>query len=289
MIEIGIAGPGSKRAIEIEEQESPSLAHDLVASYIKETLMHSQIALDDISDVSGQYVDLADALISLRQTEVSRLKANLPMFIHLLAKQVAISTTAVTTWQSNMLAKPVTIPLTGDNEIHDRVFAIRMLPPPLALSNPFDSISEVLTRAQDNTFVLRRFARFTDRRSGLDISNIRYRIPADGEILDVQWLDDGRCAVLLKQLEWYFLLCCDLRSQDHSPADEWITVLHVFGDSTGKNDCFEPERLLLGKRPAHRVCVVLGRDASRSSRWMIYDLETESSLLKTSNDEEMEL
>lgn len=90
MIDIGVAGPGSKSAYEIEEREFPNLDDSTVLAYIKDTLSKSQLTVHLEKDKAGGLLDLTTHLSDRTQEAVS----------------------SITKWQSGMLRR-----LLGDNGI----------------------------------------------------------------------------------------------------------------------------------------------------------------------------
>nr|POF24037.1 anaphase-promoting complex subunit 4 [Quercus suber]POF24051.1 anaphase-promoting complex subunit 4 [Quercus suber] len=136
MVDVGVAGPGSKSAAETEEREIPNLDYPLLLAYIKDTLMLSrlskhttprpgmrgsctwtefathpmvaQMSYDRTKEALAR-VDVQDSRPSLELKDVSDIDAllNLPALMVYLAGHAKSALDSITAWQSRMLQPPV--------------------------------------------------------------------------------------------------------------------------------------------------------------------------------------
>nr|POE93108.1 anaphase-promoting complex subunit 4 [Quercus suber] len=135
MVDVGVAGPGSKSAVETEEREIPNLDYPLLLAYIKNTLMESKLSKHTNPRPKLQGACTWDEFIShptIAQMSYDRTKEallrmnlqrptpsldfkgvadvdallNLPALAVYLAGHVKFTLGSITTWQSKMLKPP---------------------------------------------------------------------------------------------------------------------------------------------------------------------------------------
>ena len=158
MIDVGVAGPGTKGAAETEEREVPNFDFPLILAYIKDILSRrSRLEgfVGQPSSLKGE-VGRKEELFEREEMRVlgyeatkaalKRLDArasdeageeeqardvmdpvlNVPAIAALLAAHVRVATERITKWQGKMLTLPTTIPVGGLGDATTRVRDVRM-------------------------------------------------------------------------------------------------------------------------------------------------------------------
>ncbi|KAK3717034.1 hypothetical protein LTR37_006089 [Vermiconidia calcicola] len=292
MIEVGIAGPGSKSAIETEEREVPSLDYSSLLSYINDTMTWSKLAIhvEQAQAMHGS-CDKGSFFDHPGVRERSREKTNetleklhtlddldgqggydisMPTLTARIAAQVRLCLESITEWQSKMLSQPTTTPL-GEIPSDSHVFDMRMVCP---TQDRTESVTKILMGGDDTTTLhLHRIARFHDNTFAFEKENIDLQ----GEVLHAAFFGVSACIVLIARADERrcYLLSCDLQA----PEDR-LRVLHAFPTEGG----FETKRFVVGGRKGKMVCVVFGAEARA---WQVLDLERGGSGGRLGDDQEM--
>ncbi|OQO05835.1 hypothetical protein B0A48_09930 [Cryoendolithus antarcticus] len=279
MIDISIAGPGSKTALEMEEKEAGGLDVGAVMEYVGEVLLRSQLAdcLGALPGFGGA-VDSKEAFFThpvvQQQSYDATLKAieraakedapksvpdgdkavmNLQVIAVSLAGNVRVAMERLAVWQGRLLEKP-SLPLQVDGAVGARMHHIRML-------NPVGAESQLaLLSTEDGK--LRLTARLSANHGGESAS-----IATIGEAVDAKFMDD-RTAICLCRHQGGFCLLVINSPPSALPSTEPASdhrMLHHFP----ADDAFQPASLVVGGRDRKEVVVVFSDDG-RS--WRTYDL-----------------
>lgn len=278
MIDIGIAGPGTKTTFELEEKEAASIDYSLVLQYIKDIMMGSQLAvyvtrLDEMKGAFGRedffehavirpqsYENTKDALTRIAEKKAS--VADLPL-LNLqaitvsLTGRVRVAMDRIAHWQSKTLP-PLETPyncldlLPADSSICD----MRMLTP----GANGEAAIRFLGLASYNIFLTGPISRITR-----DQSQPFFPLESSSECQDAKFISDTACICLRRCL--YSDADSEIVRVDFasgvSSAEE--SVLHSFMP----DEAFTPQRLLVGGRKRKEVLFVFG-DEGRS--WKAFDL-----------------
>lgn len=297
MIEVGVAGPGTKSATETEERETPNLDYSLLLAYINGTLICSRLGvfieqLDGLQGSCSQHeffdnpivaqmdrkqviraiekVDLLDETDDARNSkdvENTAANINLPALTVRLVAQVELAVEYVTAWQSKMLVRPMRVPLNGPLvlEADATVLDMRIFP----LDERVESVTQLLTTSPPNRpsnelhlySVSRLRASTQFEYAQLDVGIL------SGEILHAKMLDEVNCLVLLSSdvHDKHLLLRCNIATREAGQIS--TTVLQSWTSASR----FTPERFLIGGRKRKMVCVVFG---NQGKAWKVYDLES---------------
>lgn len=297
MIEIGVAGPGTKGAIETEEREVPNFDYPLLLAYLKDTMTCSLLTRH-VAELAGLGVVSAGkdteffalpliARMGYERTKealglVSELKAdqefvlkdiphapgalvNLPALAGFLAASVRVAIERITSWQSKMLTAPGTVGLDVSNEVV-------MLDMQLVLDE----------EASADRNVTRLLLLPPETRQQLLLSSVRHDtresvlLSIDHDILDAKFCGPRDCLLLLcnEQGQYAVVRLALPLTHQHQEFEKHI-MLHSFTRDTG----FRPESLAVGGRTGKRVCLVLGNGRRE---WRALDLDT-----KLEEDDEM--
>ena len=299
-IEIGIAEPFSRGAIEIEEREIPSLDYPLLLTYIKDTMTCSelqkhlslpsymtgscskdeffgfpafqQLTYDRTKKVFKTLDDLksGDELV-VEDIDDPKAMLSLPAITVSLTGHARVATKRITEWQSRMLSPPTTVPLRID---------------PSATITDMTSVWD--DNHPDNCTVLLSAINNSDRNNTLTMISVvakpgpsqpptvaamEYTFPPGGEIIDAKFVASTRDPPTL-----IILFCATdgertdvlrfLPPPIAKGADESVQpdVQHSFSTADG----FRCEKLIVGGRAGKRVCVVLG---NHGTEWRVLDLD----------------
>ena len=294
MIEVGVAGPGTKGAIEAEEREVPNLDYSLLLVYIQHTLSQSKLSLhlEQRVDMKGtctiseffqhpiialmkreHTIEALEKLDTLKVGEKLCLKdvghpeamINLPILTTCLNGQVRRAVDSITRWQSKMLPKPQTTPLHGPLSIEKdtTILDMRMYP---GHGPDNETITCILASSTGANLLLYREIRMQGSKKS-DFSEI----PFDGQggnVVTAKLTSEKQCTVLFDHDDGRKLLqSCDFQLYEQGDA-RWLRILHVFANTSG----FTAQDFLIGGRRGKMVCVVFGR---QGKEWKILDLEDE--------------
>ena len=309
VIEVGIAGPGTKGAIETEEREVPNLDYGLLLAYIQHTLSQSKLSchLEQRLDMKGTCtmseffkhpiitqlkrehtitaLEKVDTLkvgdkLSMKNVVDPEALINLPTLTICLSGQVRGAVDSITRWQSKMLPKPQTTPLHGPLSIErdTTILDMRMYP---GHGPDNETITCILASSAGANLLLYREIRMQGSKKS-DFSEI----PFDGQggkVVTAQLTSEKQCTVLFAQDDGRnSLLSCDFGAYEQGDA-QWLRVLHVFASNSG----FTAKDFVIGGRRGKMVCVVFGR---QGKEWKILDLDDESHTnTGASGGEEMQL
>ena len=295
MIEVGVAGPGTKGAIETEEREIPNLDYSLLLAYIKNTLTRSELTLHIEQRLEGscsreeffEHPMIAQTgrqhtIEALQKSEKSQddVALNLPTSMARLAGQTRVAIESITKWQSKMLSTPTTHPLITPLSVEPgaTILNLRMYPH----DETVDNITEILATSPphrlSNELHLYRVTRLAESKK-YDQAQADFEI-LSGEIRHGTILDQNRCILLLKQDDQTLLLSCDLEA--HVQGKKSITVLQTFMSTFG----FTPDKFIVGGRKRKMVCIVFG---VQGKEWKIFDLDGGSTPESDDLDDEMAL
>ncbi|KAK3725405.1 hypothetical protein LTR37_000375 [Vermiconidia calcicola] len=279
MIEVGIAGPGSKSAIETEEREVPSLDYSLLLSYIKDTMTGSKLAVHveqaqgmQGSCDKGSFFEHPGVRGRSRENTIEALEKvhtlddpgvqdsgydiSMSTLTARIAAQVRLCLESITAWQSKMLSQPTTTYL-REIPSESRVFDMRMVCPTQGRA---ESVTEILMGGDDTaTLHLHRIARFHDNTFAFEEEHISLA----GEVLHAAFFGISGCTVLIASADDRR---CYLLSSDLQARWDRLRVLHAFPTE----GALEPKRFVVGGRKGKMVCVVFGAEGRA---WQVLDLE----------------
>lgn len=297
MIEVGVAGPGTKGAIETEEREVPNLDYSLLLAYIKDTMTSSLLArhVAALPDLHGSCESRGEffkhpvmAQMSCEQTiealrRLNELKPdvememnkvhhaecllNLPAITTHLAGNARVAMERITEWQSKMLTPPSTIRI--QDEAETVVLDIHVQPATMS-PHQLTATLLLLQPARGITQLVAIFAAYSPQADGDSVSVGEAAVTDIGlDILDAKFRGEDRCLLLLRdETSAHFVASSMLPSQEEQAGGDkaGLRFFHTFPSDTG----FRPEKLVVGGRPGKRVCLVFG---SGGREWKALDLD----------------
>ena len=293
MIEIGVAGPGTKGAIETEEREVPNLDYGLLLAYIQHTLSQSKLSLhlEQRADMTGtcdmstffkhpiisetkrqHTITAIEKLNALKTDDTLALKdvndpealISLPTLAVCLSGQVRRAVESITRWQSKMLPKPSTTQLTGPLSIEKdtEILDMRMFPRH-ALD---ETITCILASSTGTNLLLYREVRLQGSKKS-DFSELQLN-EYTGKVVTAKLTSEKQCTILFAHEDGrQSLLSCDFGAYEQDRS-EWIQPLHVFRSELG----FRAQHFVIGGRKGKMVCLVFGR---QGKEWKVFDLDDE--------------
>jgi hypothetical protein len=293
MVEIGIAGPGTKGAVEAEEREVPSLDYGLLLAYIQQTLSQSKLSPHlvqsanmtgtcdmvaffthpTISQIKREHTITAiekldtlkaDDKLALKDVDEPESLISLPTLAVCLSGQVRRAVESITKWQSRMLPKPSATQLTGPLSIEKdtQIFDMRMFPRH-ALE---ETITCILASTTGTSLLLYREVRLQGSKKS-DFSEMPLN-ELTGKVVTAKLTSEKQCIILFEHDDRrQSLLSCDFGAYEQGQS-EWIQPLHVFTGELG----FEAQHFVIGGRKGKMVCVVFGR---QGKEWKVFDLDDE--------------
>ena len=299
MIDIGVAGLGSKAANEIEERELPNLDYSLLLSYIKDTLTRSRLTphlepeqTPEVTprDSEPGSVYTADAGELNREKVVKALESldipgndndkDVKFLLNLSALKARLligtfrAVSSITQWQSGTLPKPSTIPLTRAFYIgpDPRILDLRLYPRGQG-RNDVDAVTELLVARPPSDWNNRTILDRISRPHSEDSPDSNYCLPS-GEVLHAKILNEQRCLVLFKRSEdsHCYLISCDLPEYPHV---DWFQVFE-------RDPNFKPNRFIVGGRQGKMVCVVF---ADHGHHWKVLDFSGKLTVATMEDDE----
>lgn len=309
MIEVGVAGPGTKGAIETEEREVPNLDYSLLLAYIQNTLSQSKLSLhvEQRPDMKGtctmseflkhpiiaqmEREHTIHALVkldtlkvgeklSMKDVEDPEASINLPTLTICLSGQVRRAVDSITRWQSKMLPKPQSTALHGPLTIgkDTRILDMRMYPDHRPDN---ETITCILASSAGTNLLLYREIRMQGSKKS-DFSEIPFD-EQGGKIVTARLTSEKQCTFLFAHDDGrQSLLFCDFHVYENGKA-RWLKLLHVFSDQPG----FTAQDFIIGGRRGKMVCVVFGR---QGKEWKVLDLEGDiHTTTGASGGEEMQL
>lgn len=309
MIEVGVAGPGSKSARETEEREVPNLDYELLLEYMEESLSESRLKLHVQSLESNNGICSKDEFfshptniqISYDNTckiyekfdehgvpEDSSPSLNLTAITVCLAGHARLAVEAITAWQSKML--PPHLPNHPLQFIgkEANILDLRQHRHPKSSA---DSLTQLLvydevesTGKTLHSYELTRDAKLNKHTFG----ESSFHVPS--EILQAKLLSKQQCLLLTQEDDGTRTLAHADFEAHAIDSDIWLTSLHIFPHGTG----FLPGSFVVGGRKGRMVCVVF---ESSGTEWRVLDLESTAAttnhvatgvtLQAESDDEEM--
>ena len=295
MIEVGIAGPGSKGANETEEREVQNLDYALLLAYIRDTLTRSKLAQrvdqrpgmqgacsrsdlfahpiiaalkrEDTIEVLNKLAGLEhEAKLEYKGMQDPHAVANLDSLAVRLNAQARVVIDTITKWQSMMLSQPSTLEL-HELESKRKVLDLRMFPP--EDSKRYDNVVHLLTQPLElrpNSLLLHKVTSLANSEK-YEILEEKPDL-GNGEVIHAQLLDMGRCLVLFKRAEDENIVLIELRWKGQTRLSNRTSLLHLFSS----DDDFVPYRFVAGGRPSMMVCVVFRESMDGSKDWKVFDL-----------------
>ncbi|KAK6433005.1 hypothetical protein LTR95_010822 [Oleoguttula sp. CCFEE 5521] len=279
MIDVSIAGPGSKTALELEEKETGALDHGAVMEYVGEVLMGSQLAdyvtiLSDFGGAVGSkeacfahpvvHAQSHDATLEAIERaaredaprsvpERDQAVVNLRAIAVSLAGHVRVAMERLGVWQGRLLEKP-SLPVTVKSVVGGKMRDMRML------SYGGGESQVALLSTEDGR--LRLSAGLSATQGGESAS-----IDTIGEALDARFMDDRTAICLCRHQDGFCLLAINPPPSALPPAEPASDhrALHHFPADAA----FQPASLIVGGREGKEVVVVFSGDG-RS--WRTYDL-----------------
>jgi len=280
MIEIGVAGPGSKSAAETEEREVPNLDYELLLKYINSSVMtkpalanHVERLKDTqlISEGHPGLLERTTVVLDLSNSEDRTGVTNLPALAAYLEANVNAALSATTEWQSRMLTAPTSFDIQSNPQVMVTDIAMHKTGAVAALG---------CSRHEPQAHKLHVVA-VTDQ---LQYPAVFQGVPLSAtervHILDAKFLDGGQHALLLTRSDESAF---EIRKTDtaaliqssHEGTAFTADTLHVSLQERG----FDAAKLLIGGREGKRVCVVINQDGNA---WHVFDLDSKEEMLDES-------
>jgi len=300
MVEVGVAGPGSKSAMETEEREVPSLDYPPLLAYIKDTMTTSQLAqfLAQRADMQGAcskddffntdfvlqmgYERSIEALERLDKLKNGRLQdskrvddgdalVNLLAISVYLSGNVRLAIESITHWQSRMLSEPTCLPL--DCDPGAAVLDMQMTVP--KSKGQGHSVTKVLlSLAESKSKVALHLLPFSPHSDKTNASEIKmFDMDIGHDVLDGKLYGEDSCLLLVQdstvstsyilRLTWPPADKGGVRSDDVQKS-----ILHVFAPEPG----FQPKRIVVGGRRGKMVCLVI---SNTGRQWKALDLDAQ--------------
>lgn len=318
MIEVGIAGPGTKGAVETEEREIPNLDYGLLLQYIRQILSQSKLSLylqplpwmkgtcDEteffehriISQMGREntinaleQLDLLppDADLKMKDIQDPQALINLPALAVSLAGHVRHAVESINDFQSKVLSAPFTTMLTGplNIDIETQILDMRMFP--RHNEDPNQTITCILASSSTRGGLLM----YREIRLGPSKMSDYWESSIDssgGKVLVAKLLTEDQAMVLYNDTDGRQLLVrCGMSGSHRGESDRW-KVVHEFPSDGG----FNATHFTIGGRKGKMVCVVFGR---QGREWKVFDLDKEEGIqaaiglavLGVSSGEDMQL
>ncbi|KAF2770899.1 hypothetical protein EJ03DRAFT_335140 [Teratosphaeria nubilosa] len=287
MIDIGVAGPGSKSAIESEEREVPNLDYTLLLGYIGETMTRSKLvpfvvqrpgmqgscSKDEffsnpaISQMGYERTMEAlkrlntDSELGSKDADDKNLVLNLPALAVYLAGNARLVLESITRWQSKMLRPPTTTPI----PLGPRPHVLDMKMEPAAGRKHLCSLRLLLSSSSaENKLLIHHTIHDPSNPTSSTSNPTTTTLPhPGGEILSGTFHSDDAYLFLTTNTDNIHVLT-QLR---HRSSGELMTsVLHVFSPDTG----FAPEKMVVVGRLGKKVCLLIGNGGRQ---WRALDLD----------------
>ncbi|KAI6851439.1 hypothetical protein KC332_g370 [Hortaea werneckii] len=289
MIDVGVAGPGTKGAAETEEREVPNLDFPLILAYIKDILSGSSLAafVNQPEGLRGEvssskelfakpelnavgYDKTAAALESLAGGSLGTQEPalNMPCTAVYLSAHVRQMDEQVTKWQGRVLREPESVPLHGashSTRLLDTVMRTDTNSPSLScmietLEVEGENPQQVMVRTISSGHI------DPSKKKAKTLSPAFIQFSAM-EVLDAKFYANEILALVRDDENGYYII----------QANQERQVRIAIPSSDG----FIPEHLVIGGRRGKMVCLLFGNGGLE---WKALDLETEASVEKAEED-----
>lgn len=291
MIEVGVAGPGSKTALEAEEREVPNLDHASLLAYIKGTMTHSDLAVhvEQREGLAGncsredffandvmrhmnydRTKDALEQLQTLGRSEKIKLKGvldpealvSLPAITVYLAGNVKVALDGITGWQSKMLATPLWQPV--PIAVASTFFDMRLTPTqdPKADRNIISCLA--LHPGAPHELEIIRVPRPSVARGSIKPFVESLDLGVEYKIVDATFYGEDECMLLAYHLTRGYSLA-HVQGTTDVAGSYTPSLLHYFPPEA----FFSPKKVLVGGRKGRMVCVVFNDDGRE---WKIFNL-----------------
>ncbi|KAK4924851.1 hypothetical protein LTR49_008072 [Elasticomyces elasticus] len=284
MIDVGAAGPGSKGAVEMEAKENPNIDYSLVLKYIEETLMTSGLArfvlekkTDSVTTQAGQMrYELACAAVS----RLDMLKSNdddMPNLEHLIglpalmvdfSKNLHELLQRVNLVQLKSLWTPSHVPVKVEVSPETRALDMQMIVPRGRGVRRDAGTMRLLMVAPESPkyLLLHTFPYDPDNK---DAKGTARELCFTLDIVDAKFHSNDGAIVLSRNVDSIgvaYHLISEARishtNELSAGSDLWTTEAHPG---------FMPERIIVGGRQDHKVCLVFGNGGRH---WITLDLDS---------------
>ena len=302
MIEIGVAGPGSKGANEAEEREVPNFDFPLLLAYIKNTMTKSQLVghVTQIDTLKGTcegvdaffaqsvmaemgYEKIKDALRGLNEVKkFEELQVNdgdsidgllnIPAITAYLAANVRVAMESITAWQGKMLTKPTSLLVEVESGVE--VLDMQMIIDKDASPNwsntrllmlPVEARQQLIVYPITYTSMSKAARKATPEEPTI--------IDLPFEVLDAKFYGQHLLVIARDGTGQ-----CSINSIILPTAQETAEgrgVMIRFAQSFLADSGFLPESLVIGGRPGRMVCLVLGNGGRE---WRALDLDANNAV-----------
>ncbi|KAK0335609.1 hypothetical protein LTR94_012038 [Friedmanniomyces endolithicus] len=287
MIDIGIAGPGTKSGDETEAKENPNLEYPLLLKYVEHTMLRSRLARfvedtgtsPDLWEMSyartcnavGKLHEMSehDDEVQIKDVEDANALVNLPALTAYLSENVRVALERVTAWQSRMLTPPTSIHILTDPET--RVLDLQVQVQASADGRGPRAVTRILLLPPETRqdLLLYSFPSGVETESPNESiiedqpSSYRHRL----DVLDANFHSPNRILVLGRQhtdSEGAAYLVSEVRVS----ADGALTPGPSWHDLSAHRG-FLPERMVVGGREGKRVCLFF---CNGGKMWVALDL-----------------
>lgn len=290
MIDVGVAGPGTKGAAETEEREVPNLDFPLILAYIKDILSGSSLAayVNQLEGLRGEvssskelfakpelnavgYEKTAAALENGAASSVStqELALNMPCTAVYLSAHVRQMDEQVTKWQSRVLTEPESVPLEGASH------GTKVLDTAMRTNTDasiFDCTVETLEVDGKNPqqvmvrTIYHENAAPSEKKA--KVASPAFIEFSALEVIDAKFCANDILALVRDDGNGYFIV----------QANQQRQVRIAIPSSEG----FIPEHLIVGGRRGKMVCLLFGNGGLE---WKALDLDTQVSVAKAEEEE----
>ncbi|KAK0996101.1 hypothetical protein LTR91_007074 [Friedmanniomyces endolithicus] len=286
MIDIGVAGPGTKSGDETEAKENPNLEYPLLLKYVEHTMLKSKLArfledksaLSELSEMS--YARTCEAVgklhesngnddLQIKDVQDANALVSLPALAAYLSESVRVALERVTGWQSKMLTPPTSIHIPTDPET--RVPDLQVHVQASLDGRGSRAVTRILLLPPEtrHDLLLYSYPTGADARSPHEDlfedqpSTYRHRL----EVLNAKFHSPNKILVLGRQ------------QTDSDGATYAVNEVRVSADGNmtpgpslhdlNAHRGFVPESMMVGGREGKRVCLLFGNGGKM---WVALDL-----------------
>ncbi|KAI6793890.1 hypothetical protein KC361_g5912 [Hortaea werneckii] len=289
MIDVGVAGPGTKGAAETEEREVPNLDFPLILAYIKDTLSESSLAayINQLEGLRGEVSSSKELFAKPELTAVGYEKTaaalenldggslgtqepalNMPCTAVYLSAHVRQMDEQVTKWQGHVLTEPESVPLEGASH------STRLLDTAMKTNTDASTLSCTIETLEVEGGNLQQVMVRTvySEKAGPSEKKANVASPAfiefpALEVIDAKFNANDILALVRDDEKGYFIV------QGNKQGQIRIAI--------PSSDGFIPEHLFNGGRRGKMVCLLFGNGGLE---WKALDLDAKESVGKAEEE-----
>lgn len=300
MVEVGVAGPGSKSAADAEEREVPNLDYPLLLAYIKDTMTTSQLArfLAQRSDMQGacskneffnipfvrqmgyeRCMEALKRLEKLKDGQVldSKQAEDGDALINMLAISVYLSGNVrdaiecITHWQSRILSEPTSASLNCE----PGATVLDMQMNLMRLNRHEHNVTKVLLSIPGlkSKVTVQLLPSLIGSEEPKTSEQKIFDMDIGDTVLDGKFYGEDACLILVRDStsNASYIIQLTWPPGDGSVASSDTmqkSMLHVFAPESG----FQPQGIVVGGRPGKMVCLAI---ANNGRQWKALDLNAQ--------------